>query len=107
MVKVVYIEPSGNRREVEVKEGWSIMEGAVRNGVEGIVAECGGTCSCATCHVYVDDVTFPKLPPPDDIERAMLESAAAERKPTSRLSCQIRASDKIAGITLQIPDRQY
>ncbi len=72
MTKIVYIEPKGNKREIEVKEGWSVMEGAVAC-VEGIVAECGGTCSCATCHVYVDEATYAKLPPPDDIERAMLE----------------------------------
>lgn len=107
MVKVKYLEPDGRVREIDVKEGWSVMEGAVRNGVEGIVAECGGTCSCATCHVYVDEATFARLPLPDDIERAMLESTAAERKPNSRLSCQIRVSEKIAGIVLTIPDRQY
>ncbi len=107
MVKIVYVEPAGRLREVEVKDGWSAMEGAVRNGVEGIVAECGGTCSCATCHVYVDEPTYARLPPPDDIESAMLAATAAERRPTSRLSCQIRASESIAGIRLQIPERQY
>jgi len=107
MVKIVYVEPNGTRRELDIKEGWSVMEGAVRNGVEGIVAECGGTCSCATCHVYVDEATLAKLPPPDDIERAMLQGTAAERKANSRLSCQLRVSAGIDGIVLNIPDRQY
>lgn len=107
MVKVVYIEPSGRAKELDVKEGWSAMEGAVRNGVEGVVAECGGTCSCGTCHVYVDAATYAKLPPPDEGESAMLQGVAAERRPTSRLSCQLQVKPAIEGIVLTVPDRQY
>ena len=107
MVKIVYVEPSGNARELDIKEGWSLMEGGIRNGVEGIVAECGGSCSCGTCHVYVDAADFARLPAPDEGELAMLGAVAAERRPTSRLSCQLRAHAAIAGLRLQVADRQY
>ncbi len=106
MVKLVYAEANGRVQELDVKEGWSVMEGAVRHGVEGIVAECGGTCSCATCHIYVDNEGG-IFPPPDEIELAMLDSVAAERKATSRLSCQLQVSAKAEGLRIDIPDRQY
>lgn len=107
MPKITYIEHAGREHTVDVPQGLSVMRGAVDNNIPGIDADCGGECACATCHVYVDEATFARLPLPDDIERAMLESTAAERKPNSRLSCQIRVSEKIAGIVLTIPDRQY
>ncbi|HEY1723012.1 MAG TPA: 2Fe-2S iron-sulfur cluster-binding protein [Magnetospirillaceae bacterium] len=104
MVKVVYVEAGGRERELDLKVGWSVMEGGVRNGIEGIVAECGGTCSCATCHVYVDSDAFAV---PDEVELAMLESVAAERKTNSRLSCQLQVSEKAHGVRIGVPDRQY
>jgi 2Fe-2S ferredoxin len=104
MAKITYIEPDGQRRELDVPDGWSVMEGAVDNGIEGIVAQCGGGCSCATCHVYVvsGDVAEPA-----EEELEMLELVAAERKPNSRLSCQLDVGPSLDGLIVQIPDTQY
>jgi 2Fe-2S ferredoxin len=107
MVLAIYIEPDGTQREIDLKKGWSVMEGAVRAGVEKIVAECGGKCSCATCHVYVEETRLPELPPPDEMENAMLESVAAERRFNSRLSCQLHLGAALSGIAFLIPDKQY
>jgi 2Fe-2S ferredoxin len=80
-------------RAVEANVGDSVMETAVRNGVPGIVAECGGSLSCATCHVFVDESDFAALPPMEDMEDEMLYGAAEDRRETSRLSCQIKLTD--------------
>ena len=101
MPKIVYIEPEGDRVEVEVEEGYSVMEGAIMNGVEGIEAECGGACSCATCHCYVKEEWWDKLPEIDVIEDSMLE-AATERRENSRLTCQIPVTDELDGLTLEV-----
>jgi 2Fe-2S ferredoxin len=82
------------------------MLGALLNNVPGIEAECGGACSCATCHVYVDERFLPKLPPMEDAENEMLTGVVAERRPNSRLSCQIPMRDELAGLRVQIPERQ-
>jgi 2Fe-2S ferredoxin len=82
------------------------MENAIRHNVRGIDAECGGCCSCATCHVYVDEAFFDRLPPPDDLESGLLEVVAAERRPTSRLSCQIAMSAALDGLTVRLPQTQ-
>lgn len=107
MVQVVFIEPDGERREVDLKEGRSFMEGALRADVDGIVAECGGQCNCGTCHVYVEEARYADLPPPADDEEAMLEMVAAERRPNSRLSCQLKVREDLAGIVLSVPNDQY
>ena len=101
MPKIVYIEPEGDRVEVDVEEGYSVMEGAIMNGVEGIEAECGGACSCATCHCYVKEEWWDKLPEIDVIEDSMLE-AATERRDNSRLTCQIPVTDELDGLTLEV-----
>ena len=101
MPKIVYIEPEGERVEVEVEEGYSVMEGAIMNGVEGIEAECGGACSCATCHCYVKEEWWDKLPEIDVIEDSMLE-AATERRDNSRLTCQIPVTEELDGLTLEV-----
>ena len=101
MPKIVYIEPEGDRVEVEVEEGYSVMEGAIMNGVEGIEAECGGACSCATCHCYVREEWWDKLPEIDVIEDSMLE-AATERRENSRLTCQIPVTEELDGLTLEV-----
>lgn len=101
MPKIVYIEPEGDRVEVEVEEGYSVMEGAIMNGVEGIEAECGGACSCATCHCYVREEWWDKLPDMDVIEDSMLE-AATERRENSRLTCQIPVTDELDGLVLEV-----
>ncbi len=101
MPRVVYIEPDGTRKEIEVRVGYSVMEGATMNGVEGIEAECGGACSCATCHAYIDEDWFSKLPEIQGLEDSMLE-AAVERKPNSRLTCQIQVTEELDGLTLKV-----
>ncbi len=106
MVRITYIEPSGTAKTIDVPEGWSLMQGATSNGVDGIVAECGGSCACATCHCYVDEARLSELPPPDDNELAMLDLAAAELRPNSRLSCQIKASPAIDGLVVHLPETQ-
>ncbi len=106
MPSVTYIQPDGTPRTVEVPNATSAMMGAIRNGVKGIEAECGGACSCATCHVYVDAAWAGRLPPPDGEELEMLEGVVAERRPESRLSCQITVTESLAGLVLVLPDRQ-
>lgn len=105
MPKVIYIDSEGQRREVEVPVGSTVMEGAIDNDVAGIVAECGGACACATCHAYVADDWLAKLPPPSDMEDAMLESVR-ERRPNSRLTCQIELSDALDGLEVQVADNE-
>jgi len=106
MVNITFVEPSGNRRTVDVTEGWSLMQGATANGVEGIVAECGGSCACATCHCYVDELRLADLPVPNEAELAMLDFVAAERRSSSRLSCQIKVDATLEGLTLTLPESQ-
>ena len=103
MPKVNYITPDGERHEVEVENGYSVMEGAINNNIDGIVAECGGACACATCHSYVDAEWADKLAPMDDMEDSMLD-AAFDRKESSRLTCQIEMSDDLDGIVIHVAD---
>jgi ferredoxin, 2Fe-2S len=107
MASVTYIEHNGTQHQVEVPAGDSIMRGAVDNAIDGIVAECGGGLACATCHCYVDDAWIDRVGPPSETEMQMLESTAAERKRGSRLSCQISASDKLDGLIVRLPEKQY
>jgi 2Fe-2S ferredoxin len=106
MANITYVEPSGNEVTIAVNDGWSLMQGATANGVDGIVAECGGSCACATCHCYVDESRLADLPPPSEAELAMLENVASERKATSRLSCQIKASPALEGLRVTLPATQ-
>ena len=96
----------GSEREYDVAYGTSIMEVAVRDGVPGMVAECGGALTCATCHVYVDDRFVDAVGEVDPDEDEMLQGAAAERRPCSRLSCQIEMNDDLDGITVEIAPAQ-
>ena len=93
MPKVTFTDHTGETRTVEANPGDSVMETAVRNGVPGIVAECGGSLSCATCHVFVDPADLADLPAMEDMEDEMLYGAAVERQDTSRLSCQLRVTE--------------
>lgn len=106
MPRITYVLHEGTRCEIETETGASIMETAIKNNVKGIDAECGGCLSCATCHVYVDEAWFAKLPPPEADETDMLGFVAAEHRPTSRLSCQIRMDESLDGIVVRVPDRQ-
>ena len=106
MPTIIVIRPDGARRDLAVAEGASLMQGATAQGLDGIVAECGGNAMCATCHVYVDEAWAGRLPPLSEDEDALLDGAAAERRPTSRLSCQILATDALDGLVVRLPDRQ-
>ena len=107
MPKVIYQEHDGNKIETNVRVGESLMQGAVNEGLDSIVAECGGNCVCATCHCYIQEEFVDKLNAMDEYEDDMLDSVACERKPNSRLSCQITMSDALDGITVHIPESQY
>ncbi|MFZ0820986.1 MAG: 2Fe-2S iron-sulfur cluster-binding protein [Candidatus Acidiferrales bacterium] len=106
MPKVIYVSHAGVSREVDVPIGMTVMNAALKNGIDGIIAECGGVCMCSTCHVYVDEKFFSKLPPAQDTEEAVLEIAAEERKPTSRLSCQIKVTEDLDGLIVRLPEKQ-
>ncbi len=106
MPTIHYILKDGSARAIDARAGTSVMENAIRGNVRGIDAECGGSCACATCHVYVDEAFFGLLPPPDDMEREMLEVVAAERRPTSRLGCQITVTAALDGLTVRVPETQ-
>jgi len=97
MPKITYIDNSGKERTVEVPAGWTVMEGAVKNRVPGIDADCGGACACATCHAYVADAWLPRLKPMEDMEDAMLDTAV-DRRATSRLTCQIELTPELDGL---------
>lgn len=106
MPKITYVATDGTRHDVEVEAGYSVMEGAINNEIDGIVAECGGACACATCHSYIDEAWLDKLPEMDDMEDSMLD-AAYERKSTSRLTCQIEVSDKLDGMVVYVAENDY
>ena len=105
MPKITYISHEGEERTFEVAEALSVMEGAIRNNVPGIDAECGGACACATCHVYVQPQWQERVGPPSEMERNMLEFANDVR-PNSRLSCQIRVTRELDGLVVQTPNSQ-
>lgn len=107
MPRVTYILPDGSRREIDVPAGESVMEAAVRNNIRGIAADCGGFCSCATCHVYVAEGDLARLEPQEPDELDLIKRVAAQRLPNSRLSCQIFIDASLAGLTVRIPERQH
>ncbi len=106
MPTITYVEAGGNATTLDLPEGWSLVQGALANNIPGILAECGGSCSCATCHCYVDEARLAELPPPAENEAAMLDFVAAERRPNSRLACQIRATAALDGLVVHLPDTQ-
>jgi 2Fe-2S ferredoxin len=105
MPTIKITDVAGESREVEAKAGLSLMEVAVDSNVSGMVAECGGACACATCHIYIDEAWLQKLPAMDDMEDAMLDSAL-ERRSNSRLSCQIEISAELNGLALTVADNE-
>ena len=105
MAKVTYIENTGNSKTIEVANGLSVMEGAVQNDIPGIDADCGGGMACATCHVYVKEEWFNKLPKKEDGEEDMLDMAYEPNK-FSRLSCQLLVSDELDGLIVSLPSKQ-
>ena len=105
MPRIKYLEHDGTVHEIDVRVGSSVMEGAIRNGVPGIEAECGGVCSCATCHVFIDADWTDVVGPPNEMEAAMLDFAPGVQ-PNSRLSCQIEVTDAIEGLIVRMPKSQ-
>ena len=105
MPKIKYIEHNGKSYVIDVSNGLSVMEGAVQNNVPGIDAECGGSMACATCHVYVKEEWFNKLPQKEEGEEDMLDLAFEPRK-HSRLSCQILVSNELDGLVVDLPEKQ-
>ena len=107
MAVVTYIQHNGEQQQIDVPNGDSVMQGAVRSNLPGIVGECGGALACATCHCYVDEAWFEKVGGPSEMETQMLEFSASETGPTSRLSCQIFVSDELNGLVVRLPEAQY
>ena len=105
MTKLTIIAFDGQKHELDVANGSTVMENAVRNSIPGIDAECGGACACATCHCYVDDAWTEVVGGPEPMEEDMLDFAQDVR-PTSRLSCQIKMSDELDGLVVHLPERQ-
>ena len=106
MPKITYIEHSGKEHEVDVPEGWTVMEGAVKNMIPGIDADCGGACACATCHVYVDVAWRTKIGEAEGMETSMLDFAE-EVEENSRLSCQITVTAELDGLIVRMPRSQH
>jgi ferredoxin, 2Fe-2S len=105
MAKIIYIEYNGSEHVIDVKPGLSVMQGAVKANVPGINADCGGACSCATCHVYVDELWRDKTGARSDLETAMLDFAENVES-NSRLSCQIKVTDDLDGLIVRLPASQ-
>ena len=106
MTKITYIDHEGNEREIDAKNGETVMETAIKNSVPGIDADCGGACACATCHVYVDEAFLEKVGAPQDMEQSMLDFAE-NVQPNSRLCCQISVSDELEGLRVTTPESQH
>ena len=105
MPKITYIDSSGNKKIIEVAKGLTVMEGAIQNNVSGIDADCGGGMACATCHVYVKEEWFDKLPKKEQGEEDMIDMAY-EPKEFSRLSCQLIVSNELDGLIVNLPEKQ-
>jgi ferredoxin, 2Fe-2S len=106
MAKITYVEFDGSEHVLDVKPGLSVMEGAVKNNVPGIDADCGGACACATCHVYVDEAWRALTGEPSAMEESMLDFADGVQ-PNSRLSCQIKVTDALDGLVVRMPESQH
>jgi ferredoxin, 2Fe-2S len=105
MAKITYVEFNGTERTLDIATGVSVMQGAVNNNVQGIIAECGGGCSCATCHVYIDEAWLERLGKRSEAEGDMLD-AVCDLQPNSRLSCQIEVTDALDGLVVRMPAKQ-
>lgn len=106
MALVYYVKHDGGQFEADVPNGNTVMEGAINNGIDGILAECGGALSCATCHVYVDDAWMDKVEPADEMEKDMLEVVSGP-KDNSRLSCQLHIKQELDGLIVHLPESQF
>jgi 2Fe-2S ferredoxin len=104
-MKITFVDSKGGEQLIDAPAGISLMEAALKNGVSGIEADCGGACSCATCHVFIGSEWADKIPPKEDMEDAMLEFAL-DLRDESRLSCQILLTDTLDGLVVELPDSQ-
>lgn len=103
MPSVIFVLPDGSERRIEVRAGTSVMRAALDHDLPGVIGECGGVATCATCHVYVDPAWSGRLAPPDANEADMLDFTASPRRPTSRLGCQIAVDASLDGIRVELP----
>jgi 2Fe-2S ferredoxin len=104
--KITYILADGTRREVTAAPGATVMSAAIQNRIKGILADCGGSCSCATCHVYLEPGFEALFPPVSELESEMLEGVVSERLDNSRLSCQLTITEEAEGLVVRLPERQ-
>lgn len=104
MIDIEFVQADGTRERVFSREGYTLMEAAVRHGIAGILAECGGACACATCHVVVDPEWEETVGPPNSMEEQLLE--LVDREPTSRLACQVKLRAKLDGLVVHVPARE-
>ena len=106
MAHITYVEANGQSTTIELADGWSLMQGATTNGIDGILGECGGSCACATCHVFVDEEFMSKVGEAGPLEDDMLDGSAEERTACSRLSCQIKMNADLDGLRVRIASEQ-
>jgi len=102
MPNITFIEPNGTQRDIAFTPGETVMQAATGAGIAGIIGECGGSCMCATCHVYLDEADFTRVPAAEPLELETLEFVAADPRPTSRLGCQIRLDNALDGLVLHV-----
>ncbi len=106
MTRILFIQPDGREQAAQAKPGQSVMQAAIGAMVPGIVADCGGACSCATCHGYVDEAWVDRVPPPSADEAEMIDAGCLDVQPTSRLTCQIKVTPEMEGLVVRIPPHQ-
>ena len=106
MPTITFVQPGLPNETLDIAPGATVMSAAIGHGIDGILAECGGHCMCATCHVYVDETHLALLPPMTGDEDALLDGTASDRRPTSRLACQITITPALDGLVVQVPERQ-
>ncbi|GAB3378734.1 (2Fe-2S)-binding protein [Spongiibacter taiwanensis] len=106
MPSIKFITHDGNEYDVEAESGTSVMQAALDNGIDAVLAECGGACSCATCHCYIDENWTDKVGAAEDIEKDML-SCVLDPQDNSRLSCQVKVTDELDGLVVRLPESQY
>ena len=106
MTRILFIQPDGSQQTVEAPAGQSVMQAAVGAMVPGIVADCGGDCSCATCHGYVEEAWVDRVPPPTEAEAEMIDAGCLDTLPNSRLTCQIKLTPELEGLVIRIPPSQ-
>ncbi len=106
MATVTFVSADGSEEKVVATEGTTLMQVAMDEGIDGILAECGGGCACATCHVYVDERWVEAVGEANDFENEMLDGTASDRKPNSRLSCQVTLTEAMDGLIVHLPEEQ-